>query len=268
MKHKNWFFVVILFILPIIELYSQYAPRQTGSYSGSVSGGLGSEFRFIAPNRVEFTALDSGIFRTGTYTINENSGIQFLNISWNDNTSERYLMLLGNNFICLYGGIFDYLGYHYGPYSEGRFDHLTHMLNISASASLIERNRNYYPTPEKLGLRINSVWAVRGGINEYLLVQLPQQVESFYISIGYVSYTQPYLYKENSRPKKIRVTEVGNESNSMEFELEDTPNFQRISLSNGVRWGATLKIEILEIYPGTKYDDMCINSIMGLFQGN
>jgi hypothetical protein len=268
-----WLAAFILFIFPLVELYPQFVPRQTGTYSDD----NGRRLSFSSPNKIEFKYLVSNhgrsieITKTGTYTINENNGIQYLNIAWNDGMTERYLILveMNNNFICLYINNFIpyFLGYHQDDYDEGRHYHLTNMRSVSASASLIERNRDYSPTPEGLGLEINKVWAVRGGVNEYLLVELGVQVSTCYISIGYVSFTQPYLYKENSRPKKIRVTEVGNESNFLVIELEDTPHFQLIYLPN-IRERAALKIEILEIYPGTKYDDMCINSIMGLFQGN
>ena len=43
-------------------------------------------------------------------------------------------------------------------------------------------------------------------------------------------------------------------------ELEDTPNPQKVSLD--VMNSGKIRIEILEVYPGTKYEDTCITNIL------
>jgi len=64
----------------------------------------------------------------------------------------------------------------------------------------------------------------------------------------------------------------------VEIELDDTPNFHRIDISsflhlvyrNILFWSnpeRVLEIEILEIYPGTRYNHTVINSIMGYHRG-
>jgi hypothetical protein len=43
--------------------------------------------------------------------------------------------------------------------------------------------------------------------------------------------------------------------------LEDTPNFQTI-ISPECLKDEMLKLEILDVYPGAKYEDTCINAII------
>ena len=50
------------------------------------------------------------------------------------------------------------------------------------------------------------------------------------------------------------------------LDLEDSPNPQKIFIDEP-DWKKpyNIKITILEVYPGTKYDDTCINAIIGVY---
>lgn len=81
---------------------------------------------------------------------------------------------------------------------------------------------------------------------------------------GFQSKTKPYLYNQNSRVKKIRITykEI---NKSIEFELKDTQEKQLFDLeelyfSEGEY--ATIEIEILSVFPGDKYSDLCLQAII------
>ena len=140
------------------------------------------------------------------------------------------------------------------------------MVNITASSILREGNIIYAATPERLGIRINSVWAVEGGENEKLFITTQVQTGHFYLSIGYVHFSRPYLYLENSRPKRIRVFFLDYPTNYVDYELEDNPNYQTIDFPIVLKQGINrqnIVIEILEIYPGTRYNHTCVNSILG-----
>ena len=50
------------------------------------------------------------------------------------------------------------------------------------------------------------------------------------------------------------------------MELEDTPNPQKVSLD--VMYSGKIRIEILEVYPGDKYEDTCITSLIGCVDTN
>lgn len=108
------------------------------------------------------------------------------------------------------------------------------------------------------------VEGVKGlGIGEkisFLAGKNEAQIHTLIISIGYVDYNKPYLYESNSRPKKLLITN-SNKTLFYETSLEDTPNPQIINLpidSNDIT------IEIIEVYPGQKWQDTCINFIYGV----
>jgi hypothetical protein len=276
MEQIKRFLVLFLFTILPFELYAQFAPMHTGFYSYREGT---SYYKFRSPNRIEFGKRPifygekEEIYKTGTYSIDDSNEVPFINIHWNDNTSERYLILLGDVFMCLYNNNSEPILYHhfrknfgeYEDFSEWSFSGIVQMANITASSSLIEGNIDYSPSIERLGLKINSSWAVRGGVNQSLFIKRPSLSAELYISIGYVHLSQINLYRENARPKKIRISQINNESNFMEFELIDTPNFQRFDIDG---LGYEIKIEIKEIYLGTKYNDTCINSIMTRYYGN
>jgi hypothetical protein len=310
MKQVKMLFSILLFIMPLCNLYPQLTPKHMGVYGVYFSMHSAQElgyrrdfFRFSYPNIIDFNDYRANIFKSGIYSIDVVNNVSFLDIQWNDNTTARYLMLLSEDFICLYNNNSEptFFGFHYSEeftvYDEefssmyvhfmdnvtGRdWSNLVRMENIAASSTLIEGNIHYTATPERLDLHINRVWAVEGGVGERLTLTLPATSREIYISIGYVHHTRPYLYTENSRPKKINVILTNNrlilnegvvmgnviEPIEIELELYDTPNFQKIDLSPYFEDGLSyiqrdIVIEILEIFPGTRFNHMCINSVMG-----
>lgn len=84
------------------------------------------------------------------------------------------------------------------------------------------------------------------------------EISSLILSNGFISYEKPYLYNYNSRLKKIKIS---NKKGSFEIihEIEDTPNLQIISLPEKT---ADVVIEILEVYPGERWEDTCVNFII------
>ena len=77
------------------------------------------------------------------------------------------------------------------------------------------------------------------------------------ISNGFIDYNRSNLYEDNNRIKKIRVYNV-DQNEYLDFNIEDTPNYQVINVGfeNKVN---NIKVEILEVYQGEKYNDLCIN---------
>jgi hypothetical protein len=49
---------------------------------------------------------------------------------------------------------------------------------------------------------------------------------------------------------------------SIVVELKDTPHYQEIKFPSVIDGNDTLVLEILDVYPGIKYDDTCINTIL------
>ncbi|MBP5752967.1 MAG: hypothetical protein J6W60_08955, partial [Treponema sp.] len=73
---------------------------------------------------------------------------------------------------------------------------------------------------------------------------------------GYVDPLKPHLFKENNRIKKARLeTDTGIKK---EFEFRDEVEFTQIILPNKVKH---VKLTILDVYKGTKYQDTCITAV-------
>ncbi len=113
------------------------------------------------------------------------------------------------------------------------------------------------------------VEGVKGpGIGEKIIDKHPPTLEDPYrtraliFSNGYVSYDKPYLYEKNARVKKLRVYNSRNEFD-FEVELEDTPNPQLIVLPVET---TEVVLEIREVYPGTQWEDTCVNFIWRIMQ--
>jgi hypothetical protein len=131
---------------------------------------------------------------------------------------------------------------------------------INASSFLSEGNVNYVPENMNSSSGLPWVEGVNGhGINEKILIK-KNMLTTIYVSIGFVSFHMPELYKENSRPRKIKIT-AGN-SFSFYFDLKDTPNYQTIKLPKPLSKDDVLTIEIVDVYSGSKYTDTCINAIL------
>ena len=100
------------------------------------------------------------------------------------------------------------------------------------------------------------------GIGEWISFSA-DDINNIYISIGFVDYNKPNLFTENSRPKKIRI--YYDEEIVSDMKLNDTADFQKYEIPDEIYYAkksGTLRIEILEVYKGTKYQDTCINLIV------
>jgi len=228
----------------------------------------GKSFKFHKDNRI--TGYKNGnlnaSLHTGSYIINIEHRITFLLITWDDNTSDRYLILYSSSFICLYNSnSFPFFEGETWFYIPSRFRAIETRI-LSATSQLREGNILY--STDNLDLRIGACWVegVPGqGIGEKIIFshQEPNNIHFnlLRISIGFVSYTRPHLYEANSRPKKLRISLEG--ESPLIIDLLDTPNFQSLG---GIWWSGDsekdLWIEILEVYPGSRFEDTCINALV------
>ena len=299
MKMRFFIVVICIFFIPILNVYPQFTPKFDGHYiqyryDETLSQDYSLSYRFRAQNiieciRVQYIDYEPEIRTTkiGTFSIVYSHEVPFLNIRWNDNTTERLLMLICDDFISLYDSNSEpifwgrYYSREFHEYDVNVFGNsdtewsstsIETIKNVKASSTLVEGNIRYPATPERLGLHINRVWAVEGGIGERLYI-MPYRFDSLYISTGYVNYSRPNLFQENSRPKRIRIIGAyfGHDfymvdkpkiyENYFEVELEDTPNYQIINFPNQGNYQHYI-IEITEIYHGTRFNHTSINSIM------
>jgi hypothetical protein len=290
MKAKGLFLLHFVFILAKVTCQNITIPL--GTYEDPETNIF---MNFISRSQVEiwkFNKPDSSRkvnYMSGGYRIIEDNGINFLTVIWSNNTNEKYLIITSNEngYLLLYKSNarpyfwgsyidtninwMDYYGDSYLPPRGGMLPspHFGYSEWISASSSLSEGRISY--SPGKLGLAIGECWVESAngyGINERLTLKPSIQIDGskIYLSSGFVSFLKPYLYKENTRIKKIRVSNASGKSKI--FELRDTPNFQALDLSGLLdgetvdeHYRYTIFIDILEVYPGTKYADTCLNSV-------
>ncbi|GHV59469.1 hypothetical protein AGMMS49579_27070 [Spirochaetia bacterium] len=213
---------------------------------------------------------------SGEYVTTSADGITFLVILWENNRArEKYLLLTslggdGRKVFFLYNsnsepyfiGYRQDDGYYYGDHGldgdigMGGINFSPDRIN--SSSFLVEDGIKY--SPEKLGNRIGESWAYRfNGQNGHGILTLNYESlpPDIYMSSGFISYSNPSLYIKNARPKKISLS-CGDRSKVI--QLADTPHFQYIYVRDIFDFENLITMEILEVYPGTNYSDVCINS--------
>lgn len=137
-----------------------------------------------------------------------------------------------------------------------------------ASSFLIEGETIY--KPENLSSISGLPWATANGygIGDTIQIKIDYYDNlklGFYN--GFQSKNRPDLYNANSRAKKIKIQNIENGKNK-EFVLEDISSMQKLSLEElniKQRSLINLEITILEVYPGEKYKDLCIQAIIPVY---
>ena len=155
--------------------------------------------------------------------------------------------------------------------------HSHNVKSISASSSLKENQYGqdivYAPInlfrAFEVGCRCHPYWwnnahipwveGAKGyGINETISIEFDQPVYSFSILNGYADVQNMKLFKENSRVKKLKVEDL---TNKLEYTMnfEDKVYFNYLELSKPSN---SIRLTILEVYEGTKYQDTCISALI------
>ena len=125
------------------------------------------------------------------------------------------------------------------------------------SSYLIEKNKSY-PVENLSKFVVDTPWVegVKGdGIGEGFTIC--GRGKYLLIMNGYISYEKPYLYKQNNRIKKIKVTGIESGKSKI-LDVLDTPHPQTVDISfiTGLE---DIRVEIADVYKGTKYDDTCLH---------
>ncbi len=139
--------------------------------------------------------------------------------------------------------------------------------SYNATSELKEKNASY--VAENLRKKEGLPWASANGygIGEKINILLPTSYFNLYFYNGFQSDSRKDLYKANSRVKKIRIRNCEIDV-SKEFIIKDVPEAQYINLEDlclDINVFTNLEITILEIYPGEKYKDLCIQAIIPVY---
>ena len=124
---------------------------------------------------------------------------------------------------------------------------------------LKEKNKDY-PVENLCKFVVDSPWveAAKGsGIGEGFTIVNEFVYKYLLIMNGYISYEKPHLYKQNNRVKKIKVTGLKS-GKSKVLDVLDTPHPQTVDISF-ITEAEDIRVEIADVYKGTKYDDTCIH---------
>ena len=129
------------------------------------------------------------------------------------------------------------------------------------SSYLKEKNKEY-PVDNLSTKAVDYPWveaAPGDGIGEgfNLVNSWGQKYKYILLMNGYISYQKPYLYKQNNRVKKIKVTGLLSKKSKI-IDVLDTPHPQTVDISF-IEMAEDIRVEIAEVYKGTKYDDTCLH---------
>lgn len=101
-------------------------------------------------------------------------------------------------------------------------------------------------------------WVAGGkGPGESLDIHFTEPQSSFTVLNGFISLSNPELYKDNSRMKTVKITSAESDF-VVEYEFTDIVHFAQIRLPESV---SSVKLEITEVYPGSKYSDTCVSAV-------
>lgn len=96
------------------------------------------------------------------------------------------------------------------------------------------------------------------GIGEHLDIEFKYASDELQILNGFVDFGRMHLYKDNSRVKRILI-ESEEPAFTQEYELEDVVRYNVITLPKKT---TKIRMTILDVYPGRKWKDTCISSIL------
>lgn len=217
---------------------------------------------FIDSNQIEMHSEEENVSAVWNnicrYSISEEGMLTFLTVSVKG-LEEKFLMLVSDEILGLIDSYNRLIFFGTKIIKQGGFniECLSTLENAEASSELREGKTLYSSQNLK---KFNTPWVegVDGqGIGEQ--ISFSAMTSCLYFFSGYVSAQKPYLYMQNSRPKRIKVTLV-EQKEDFYFDLEDTPNPQKLDIGKFYR--GEIIIEILDVYPGSKYEDTCVNAIM------
>ena len=208
---------------------------------------------FINKNGIDYIQLSKKFPKefTSQYIYGDSKDIE---------TDEKILFLAGKTEKL---GTFLYAytkGFDTSSFTNNRTDELYYCLFKDASSCLTENGKEY-SLKNLRDRRLETPWVegVPGdGIGEgFTLTFNGGSVDpTLLLMNGYISFDKPYLYEQNNRIKKIKVKGLTSGKEKI-LDVIDTPHPQTVDISF-ITEMEDIRVEIAEVYKGTKYDDTCL----------
>lgn len=130
---------------------------------------------------------------------------------------------------------------------------------ISAKSALQEKNITY--NAENLKSFSNIPWVPSGDYKkEEVIIESPDKpIQALLIGNGFYNNKKPYLFLENNRVKEIEIIYPQSYGIKHRVILPDNALVQYIPLLNVNE--KKIRLKILSVYQGSKYNDTCLNCI-------
>lgn len=132
--------------------------------------------------------------------------------------------------------------------------------SYSNQTSYLIEGQKEYSVKNLSSIELETPWVegVKGyGIGEGFRVDFRLKNDNYLLIMnGYISFEKPYLYEQNGRIKKIKVTGLTSQKSAI-LEVLDTPHPQTVDISFLDKLEG-FTVEIVDTYLGTKYEDTCI----------
>ena len=176
-------------------------------------------------------------------------GMQWMLLAWPDGI-----------YIEMKGGYYNFLSVR----SDARTTVLEDGWDISSSSYLQENGTDYIAG--NLSYMNALPWASAHGygIGDRINIKLNGRDLPMLIQNGFVSIKNPKLYLENSRLKLFRLTSLKT-GRRKEVAIKDEPDFQRVEIRDIAalnNTGEVIFLDVLNVFEGTKYKDLCIQRII------
>ena len=150
-------------------------------------------------------------------------------------------------------------------WGNGWYDCVVEPIIVTASSYLSSQGNNKYDAKNAHDFNYKNAWVegVPGyGIGEYLAYKFHQstpQINTIIIVNGYVKSNSSW--QANSRVKKLKI--YLNDKEFVYLNLQDNVSEQHFYIPEigNFNNGMEIKFEIMEVYKGTKYDDVVISEI-------
>ncbi len=140
---------------------------------------------------------------------------------------------------------------------------ITAFADASADEVLGDQSGFDYVPENAIDGKLDTCWAYKGSDRQAALTlraDTAQEVRGIVITGGYAK--SESVFEKNCRIKQLRVTL--SDGTAMEFSLDEVEGYEgmRVVPFAGIYLTDSIEIVITDVYPGSKYDDVCVSEIL------